>query len=107
MRANKGATSLSETIIQRTGHENVPVLLDVVKEGADRALSPRADSVLKNLSQAISKLEHEIELVDGKAADLMKKYAVTQEMTDEAAFILETSDSRDFLLEPTVPNIDR
>lgn len=81
--------------------------MDIVQKGADEALSQRPEAVRKNLSRAISELEKEIELVDGKVADLMKKYAVSKEITDEAASILASLDSRDFLPEPAVPSIDR
>lgn len=81
--------------------------MDVVSKGAADVLSSRPKAVRGSLSQAISKLEKEMELVDGKVADLMKKYAVTQKVADEAASILENSNPHDFLPEPAVPSIDR
>ena len=96
-----------ESVSRKTVSEDVPVLTDVVKKGVDAALLLRSQSVRKSLSHAISELEKEMELVDGKAEDLLKKYAVTQEVADEASSVLMNADPRDFLPEPAVPYVDR
>lgn len=51
-------------------------------------------------------MEKELEIVDGKVADLMKKYAVTESVVTEAAAVLAKADPRDFVRESYVPNVD-
>ncbi len=59
------------------------------------------------LAKDMAELEREIEMVDGKAADLLKKYEVTSEKIEAGGEILSHLNSDDFVHEAVVHELER
>lgn len=95
----------SQQVPNRKDEDQIPVLTDTVSRKVSNATESAA--FRGEISQALARLEHEMEYVDGKLANLIETYRVTPEKLSAGFEVLVKARKEDFVREVTVPTLDR
>lgn len=83
----------------------IPVLTEAVSQKVASVTEPAP--FRGEISEALAKLEREMEYVDGKLANLLDAYAVTPEKLAAGFDVLIKAKKDDFVREASVPTLDR
>lgn len=93
----------AESAVRQTASESARVL-DL---RLDAPPAPIAEDYAKRLSAFVTEMEKEVEMIDGKVANLLEKYAVTPQKAQAGYEVFASAHASDFVRESIVRELDR